>query len=326
VHLDRRLFNWGLFFLALGLIALVVRAGYIAPATAARAWTLWPVLLICAGLAVLLRRTPIQFLAGGAAAVVLGWMLGGLLVTGRFPSVGCGPTSATTSFPTQQGSLGSSASVDIETNCGQLTVQSAPGGSWSVSGTTDRGLTPRITATTDRLEVRSPDRSDFGVLGSPDDVTVSLPQLAATDLTVNVNAGTGRLHLTGLQLRALDAEINAGGADIDLTGVETIGSAAMKLNAVGDARVVLPKTNLTGSLEANAAGDVRLCAPAGVGLHLPMQDNITASNNFAARGLTKVGDAWETPGYASAATRIDLTITANAARITLEPEGSCGAS
>ena len=79
---------------------------------------------------------------------------------------------------------------------------------------------------------------------------------------------------------------------------------------------------MTGSIEGNAAS-VDLCAPAGVGLRLMVDDNITASDNYDDEGLVRSGSAWETPGYASAATRIELRTIGSAVSYTLNPEDGC---
>ena len=41
-------------------------------------------------------------------------------------------------------------------------------------------------------------------------------------------------------------------------------------------------------------------------------------------GLVQVGDAWETPGYDTAVTRIELRTEANAGSFRLNPEEGCG--
>jgi hypothetical protein len=141
----------------------------------------------------------------------------------------------------------------------------------------------------------------------------------------------------------LDLKVNAGDATVDLAGA-TVGTLALDANAIGntlldlsaasvdrldvtvnaaDVAIELPATaDLEGAIVGNAAS-VRLCAAAGVGLRLLVDDNITTSNNYDARGLVRTGNAWETPGYATAATQVELRTTGSAASYTLGPEGDC---
>ena len=66
-----------------------------------------------------------------------------------------------------------------------------------------------------------------------------------------------------------------------------------------------------------------MCAPATIGLRLHTSENLTASYDFGQKGLTKVGDAWETPGYASAEVKIELDTSANAGSVSLDPQDDC---
>ena len=48
-----------------------------------------------------------------------------------------------------------------------------------------------------------------------------------------------------------------------------------------------------------------------------------SSYDFGSAGLVQVGDTWETPGYDTAVTRIELQIEANAGSFRLDPEEGC---
>src|SRR5438552_3997493 len=215
MHLDRRLAGWGVFLVLLGAIPLLVRQGVLTTDMVARAWTLWPLLLIAAGVGLLLLR-------------------------------------------------------------------------------------------------------------SSDRWTITLPRTPRLDLAAQVNAGTGRFDLADANLGQVRVTVNAGTLMLDLSHVASIGGLELHLNAVGDPRILLPNTSLTGSIDANAAGNIRLCPPAGAGLSLTANDNLTATNNYAERGLAQVGGAWQTRGYDAAAVRIQLVTHANAGGFNLEQEGSCG--
>ena len=87
--------------------------------------------------------------------------------------------------------------------------------------------------------------------------------------------------------------------------------------------LLLPETaDLVGTVDANAAS-VTLCASPDVGLRLIVDENITTSNNYGDAGLVRSGNTWETPGYATAATKIELRTGGGAASFTLDTTGGC---
>ncbi len=76
---------------------------------------------------------------------------------------------------------------------------------------------------------------------------------------------------------------------------------------------------LTGDLEV-AAGSLELCRPESLGLRIN-GDVVLGSATF--NGLVRVGDAWQTPDYPTAAARADLVVTASAGSVTVDPQGGC---
>ena len=323
MHLDRRLAGWGVFLVLLGAIPLLVQQGVLTKDMVARAWTLWPVLLIAAGIGLLLRRTPFDFVGGLLAAATFGILGGALLAGGFVPFGACGGDKTGTAFPARQGDLGTSATVELTQNCGDLSVATASGSTWRVEGQGSESP-PTVDAAADHLRVTSAERTGIDFLQSSDRWTVSLPSAPRLDLTATVNAGTGRFDLANANLGQVRVTVNAGTLMLDLSHVASIGGLDVHLNAAADPRILLPSTSLTGSVDANAAGNVRLCPPAGAGLSLTANDNLTATNNYATRGLVQVGGAWQTPGYEAAAVKIQLVTHANAGSFNLEQEGSCG--
>jgi hypothetical protein len=93
----------------------------------------------------------------------------------------------------------------------------------------------------------------------------------------------------------------------------------LTLNA-GDGRIVLPSGSLRGDITVNA-GSIRICSSPAVGLQFRTNDNLTAS--FDLPGLTRDGNTWTSANYGSAETRIDLSLTANAGSISLNPAAGC---
>jgi hypothetical protein len=324
MHVNRTLLNWGVFFILLGAIPVAVRQGLLREDDVARAWTLWPLLLIAAGIGLVLRRTRLEFVGGLVSAATLGIIGGGLLASGVIPFGSCGDDQDSVAFPPQRGDLAATATVDVRLNCGELTIQTTLGPTWSVEGVDDDGSGPLIEAPPSSLMIASDDPPGFDFLGSRDRWTVTLPTGSTIDLGAALNAGEARLLLAGARLGRLDLTVNAGKATVDLGTVAAIGGFELHLNA-GESGVNLPNLGLLGTIEANAA-TVRLCPPPGAGLRVRMNDNITASNNFAQRGLIEATEnVWETPGFGAAAIKLEIEAEVNAGSINVEPAGSCGA-
>jgi len=130
------------------------------------------------------------------------------------------------------------------------------------------------------------------------------------------------LNLGGALLTRLTVEGNAiGDTRLDLAGA-TVERLDVAVNAA-DIAILLPSgADMTGRVEGNAAS-VDLCAPAGVGLRLLVEDDVAASDNYADQGLVRSGSVWETPGFASAATRIELATIGSAVSYTLNPKDGC---
>ena len=152
MHVNRGLLGWGVFFITLGCVPLAVRAGYLDPAVVARAWELWPLILVGIGLSLILRNTRAAVLGTLVGAITVGLIVGSLLA-GGMPSGGgisaCGfgtGTAGGSAFPDQAGSFGPVAQVDLELNCGELASTGADGTGWTLTGTADGGRSPDVRA------------------------------------------------------------------------------------------------------------------------------------------------------------------------------------
>ena len=69
-----------------------------------------------------------------------------------------------------------------------------------------------------------------------------------------------------------------------------------------------------------AVGSIEICAPAGLGMRI-RGDTEFGSTQF--NGLLRVGDAWETPNFATATYLADLNVSAQAGSVVLNPAGGC---
>jgi hypothetical protein len=200
-------------------------------------------------------------------------------------------------------------------------VRTTGGDTWTVEGVDDRGIGPSIEADGDSLDVTSPDGDVGRFLGERDRWVVRLPTAFGLDLHLTVDAGEAVADLDDARLGVVDVELNAGSATVNLREVAAIEGIDMGINA-GSLGLDLPAVSTTGSIEANA-GSVRLCAPEGVALRLDTGGSTLSSQDFASAGLVEVDGAWETPGYDTAVTRIDLRTQANAGSFTLNPPEGC---
>ncbi len=323
IRLEGRFLGWGAFFVALGLVPLAVRAGTI-PADL-RWWELWPLLLIGWGLALVFRRGPAGHLGGIVVAATFGAMLGGLLTTGlEVGRIGlaCGRPDGQP-FATQSGTFsGPRASVALELSCGELTVTGGQGTGWKLAGNAPPGRTPLVEADRDRLSVRSVDgaRFVFGFLDGAERWDLELPTEVVLDLSVTLNAGEASVDPGPASLDTASVTLNAGSATLDLD-TASVRLLSATVNA-GSLVVRLPASDVTGGLTVNA-GSIALCAPPGVGLRLTTSDNPTGSYDYAAAGLSRVGNVWTNVEWATAPTRIELSTTANAGSVSLNRPEAC---
>jgi hypothetical protein len=306
-----------------------VAQGWISQDLVVRAWELWPLILIGAGVGLILSATPFRALGGIVVSATLGVMLGAFVAVGfggfTMGTFGCGAADAgAPQLLARSGSFASGAStVRLEATCASVTLATGQGATWSVDAHGTENARPLVDEGADRLTVRSPDGSvvfPFGTRRA--NWAVTLGTDPRFDLDLDLSAGDAAVNLDGANLTRLRMDANAiGNTLLDLGGA-TVERLEVSVNAA-DVAILLPAgADMTGSIEGNAAS-VDLCAPAGVGLRLLVDDNITASDNYDDQGLTRSGDAWETPGYAGAATRIELRTIGSAVSYTLNPEDGC---
>jgi hypothetical protein len=326
MHVRRGFLSWGVFLILAGAVPLAARAGYLTDDQLGRLWSLWPLILVGVGVGLILGRTRFGFLGGLLVAATLGLMVGGLLSSGivGFTASACGGGTGDVAFPTRDGTLAApSATVDVQLDCGNLTLGAGDGDAWSVEGQDGTGTGPDIQADDTSLSVRSrtTDHGLFGILGDRQSWRVTVPAATRLDLDLAANAGSAAIDLEGATLGSVHLQLNAGSSTVDLGSVREIGSVRFQLNA-GSLGVTLPDVSMTGSIEANA-GSVDLCAPEGVALQLHTGQNFVASYDYGGHGLVHDGMTWTTPGFDTASVRIELTTTANAGSFTLDPAGGC---
>jgi hypothetical protein len=326
MHIRRGFLGWGVFLILAGAVPLAVRSGYLSEDQVGRLWTLWPLILVGIGVGLVLSRTRFDFLGGIIVAATFGLMVGGLLSSGigSFSTGACGETGGTTAFPPRDGLFASSSgSIDVQTDCGKVTIAAASGNGWRVEGEDATGSGPDIEATDATLRVRSRDTggNPFSVFDHRDTWRITVPQAVTTDVALELTAGQASVDLSGALIADFGLQLNAGSATVDLSSAAAIQRIDVELNA-GSVGVTLPHISMVGTIHANA-GAVRLCAQEGIGLRLHTGEGIAASYDYADHGLIQDGSTWTTPGFDTAAQKIELTTEANAGSFALDPEEGC---
>lgn len=322
MRVDRRLLNWGVFFVIVGAIPLAVDQGWISRGVIDGSWRLWPLILVGLGIGILLRRTPADFLGGLIVAVTIGYITGGFLTVGPSFAINCSGSGTPSSFATTQGSFSDGAQVELHLGCGTLDVTTGSGTGWTLVTGNTSGVAASIDQGSDHLIVRSGSRDSASWLGNPgrDDWRATLPTDPRLGLEVEVDAGDATVDLPSAKLDGLSLSVNAGSATVDLLST-SIGSLSASVNA-GSADIMLPATsNMSGSLSVNA-GSANICSAAGVGLRITSSEAL-ASTNFGSMGLVQNGNTWQSPGYDNAVYRIDLSVSVNLGSVTLNPAGGC---
>ncbi len=318
MRIHRGFLGWGLFFVVLGLVPLSVQAGWVARDQVSGLWRLWPLFLIAGGLGLVLMRTRFAGLGGLLAAVTAGLMLGGLLATGAGIGIACGPPAGAATVASRTGTLVPGSSVSLDVSCGRATVTSVAGSQWQVAWGPHDNDAPRLDTGTAHLGVASPGR-DGQVPGgfSGSIVDVAIPRDVTRSVAFQVNAGSASIPLDGLALDDVHVQSNAADTRIDLVE-STVGTLEAEVN-VGTLRVGLPAAGLrTARLQANLAQLV-ICAPPELALRVMASGALVG---WDLPGLTKVGDAFVSPGF-SDGTGTTVVVSGNLSNVRLERGGTC---
>jgi hypothetical protein len=308
---------WGIFFILLGGLPLLVRAGALDPNALSDAWRLWPLLLVALGLSLILGRTRAGLLGTAVAAIVIGVAAGGALASGTswIGNVGgCGvPSSGEAQRFEDEGTFERPISAEFDLDCGTIDLSVTPGNAWRVEADYE-GEPPTLELSDDSVGLRSP--GGFGVRRQR--WTVTLPADAVRSIDLSNNAGSSTVRLAGADLEEFKLDLNAGDVRVDASGARVQGldlstnAGRIRLNVDQDVR---------GSLSANA-GSIELCAPQDATLRLRVEEQLTFAHNLDDRGLAQSGDIWTREGAVGAPV-VDLSVEGNAANLTLDPEGGC---
>ena len=316
MQVNRGLVFWGIALITAGAVALLIQTGTIEGDRAREAWQYWPIALILIGLAIIAARTPFALVATIVAALAVGG-LAGTLVAGWPEGFSFGCSGDLDGGQTETGAFGAAAEVQLDLNCGQLTVSTGDGDAWEVSAHHASGAEPEIASGESSLRVRNEGGPWFTDSRQAWDIT--LPRAVQLALDVSANAASSRLDLADADLSEMDVDANAGDVLVELLGAD-VASLELDVNAGSLAVVVDDATVATGSMSVNA-GSLELCAPDGVAFAITIEDpNVTFSHNLDESNLDRSGDTWRsdegTPG-------VELNVEGNAGSFTLNPDGGC---
>ena len=317
--------TWGAFLIVLGGVPLAVRAGLLDQAQLGGWWNLWPLVLVGIGVGLILQRTPLEALGGLLVAVTLGLMGGAVLATGAggLPTAVCGNDPATETVASENGALDGSATIAVQLDCGELSIEGVPGSGWSFEALGDPDRPPSVQSSGDSLDIESGEGGGgLGIVSRRERWQIGLPLDVRTTLDVQLNAGRATVAPGAADLGDVDVQVNFGAVVLDLAAVTAIGDLDLQSNA-GSSSLTLPSLSLSGRIQANA-GSVKVCVPSGVGLKIETGNSVVSSYDLDGSGLIQDGSTWTSPDFESAAVRIDLRAEANAGSFVLNPEEGCG--
>jgi hypothetical protein len=319
MRINRKFLYWGVFLVALGVVLVAADLSGVDETTLADWLRLWPLAVVAIGLGIVLRRTRFNVAGGMLAAAVPGLVLGGAFALGPRIAVDCGAHGEPSTFITREGTFEGPARVDVTTGCGSLVVTTAPGAGWLLDAGNTENREARVDATGTSLSIDNGRRNGWHGFGTGRDVwRLTLPTSTIDDLSLVVNAGEGDIDLAGADLGRLDLTTNAGRTTVGLaeasltklSGTVNAGMLSLDLPSAAD---------VTGSVVINA-GALQVCTPAGVGLRIHQTSVLGATS---INGQEQSGRDWQSPDYASAAHRTDLTITTNFGNVEVNPIGGC---
>lgn len=318
MQVNRGLVFWGVGLVTAGAVALAIQSDLISAEVARDAWRFWPVVLIVIGLAVIAARTPFAMVATLLSGLVAGALVG-TLVAGIPDGLNLGCGGEIDDRVTADGTFSGAASVELDFNCGDLSVEAGDGGAWAVDAGFAEGAEPDISSDGDSLRIDANREGVIGFANARQDWDITLPSDVTLALDVTANAGSSRLGLGGMDLSDLLIDMNAGDIDVDLAGTSASG-LSVSANAGSVSITVDESTTADGAITVNA-GSVDLCVADGTAIEISVNDsNITFSHNLDDSGLDRSGDTWRS---GDGAANVILEVEGNAASFTYNPTGGC---
>lgn len=294
----RRSLSWPLILITIGLVFLLVNFGLIPGVTALSLLTLWPLLLILAGVDIAIgRRWPVAALGIDVGVIALG-----LVLLATQPSFIGGPVFSFGGAPGGERDVAvarqsaTSLSLDINGGAGRFRVS---GGSTTLveahSANDDLRLRrAEFKRSGQQADVRIDQSGNRHVSGAAIDVEVRIASDIPTDLRIDGGAGEFFVDLSGVTVTS--AEMNVGAASLTLT---------------------LPKPTAAVGIEVNAgASSIVIEVPEGVEARVTMNGALLSLRSTNSRVVASNNSA-ETAGYGSATARVTVSVTAGASSVTI---------
>jgi hypothetical protein len=320
MRVDRSRFNWGIFLIVLGGVALAYNRNAVSSSVLMDAWRLWPLVLVGVGLKFVLSRTPAAFVGGLVVAISIGIIAGSAFAVG--PNIGCGAGGHSGQrSASQSGSFSGTSAVELDLQCGAVNITTSTDGRWHVDATGDDNHSPTVNSSPNWLQVKSASADGWRWDRSKDDVQISIPQDAQINLTSKLDLGDARYYLGSANLTSASFTLNLGSVRIDLTGAR-VGHLSVSTN-LGAAYITLDgSSDLTGDL-STSLGSLEVCVPSELGVRVTNSDNLSSSDYGSLR-MIRSGNSWQTPNYDTAAHKANLTVNASLSSLKLHNNtGGC---
>ncbi|HLE02268.1 MAG TPA: DUF5668 domain-containing protein [Dehalococcoidia bacterium] len=282
---------WGLILVALGVVFLLQNLGVLGWGVWGTLWRFWPVALLLIGLNIILRGQSPWLMLGMTAVVLIGVIAAAVLVERSRPAA----VAASFSQPLR-GITG--ASAEISFGAGELRIGSLPAGSASlVEGMSypevEQDFRRRNGTGMLNLSVSGRGFWTFGERGLQMEASFS-PDVPL-ELVVKTGASDAQVDLTNLQVRRLEVDV---------------GASRLSL--------LLPAKAGTTEAEVKAgAASVSIAIPQGVAARITAETAVGSLKVDTSR-FPKVGDRYESPGFATATNRVDLTVKSGVASIDIK--------
>lgn len=297
--------------IALGVIAILLNFGWIPLGRLVLVFDLWPLLLVVAGLALVLRvlvSPPLaRSLTLAAAVLALVAIVAYAVLGGPRPAADRQETGAGLVSTTASAALGSAASGRLQIEAGAAAIdihQGAPASQlYQAALDFPPGHTPQLQVKGGKVVVRGRGDGRRTPSSSRPMASISLNSSIPWDVSIGDGASEDHLDLRGLDLRSL-----------------TVDSGASHLS------LQLPRPKGTVRVEiSGGATDLEITRPAGV----PVQSTISggASNlTFDLNHMATLGGGGPSGGvqksadYDAAANRYDIGITGGANNLTIRED------
>ncbi|MEE9203365.1 MAG: DUF5668 domain-containing protein [Dehalococcoidia bacterium] len=282
----------GLILVFLGVVFLLQTLGVVPWEVWGTLWRFWPVALILVGINILWgRRSPWLVLA--VSGVVLLGVIGAAVWIQESPP----PLEATTSYSQPLQGV-ERAEVEIDFGAGELVIASLPTTSPNLvegEGRPEVEQDFQLRDGTGVLHLSAPGRRvQWPFREGGFRLEAALNPNIPLELTLKAGASNARVDLTDLKVTRLRIDMGASRLNLHLPAGAGATEAVVKVGAA----------------------DVTITIPQGVAARIAASTGLTSFNVDTSR-FPKTGETYESPGFATAANRVDLRVESGVARVAI---------